>query len=429
LFISWLQSALRRVPANPGPKDGQIESTAVALIVAICVLLGSACQLHRTGSSSSTTAASQVVAPAELGVGEIRIELRPFVTGLTEPLFVTHAGDGSGDLYVVEKAGTIRVARGGTVAQRPFLDIRSLVNSESSERGLLGLAFHPNYRTNGYFYVNYTDRRGNKVIARYTATSDRATGDPTSALTILAHDQPFPNHNGGNLVFGPDGMLWIGTGDGGAGGDPFENGQSYATLLGKMLRIDVDAQEPYGIPSGNAVPGGPDARPEIWAIGLRNPWRYSFDRATGDLYIADVGQNAWEEVNFTPAGAHAGVNYGWNRMEGTHCYPAESVCDQTGLELPIVDYQTGPDGCAVTGGYVYRGSAYPAIAGVYIFADFCSGTIWGLSRAPDGTWRRAVLRAAPGGHAGYSSFGEDEAGELYLTALDRGIVYRVTAAP
>jgi glucose/arabinose dehydrogenase len=406
-----------------------MRSPVLALIVAVCILLGPACQLRQSHSPSSVTAASQVVAPSDPGVGNAGIDLRPLLTGLNEPLFVTHAGDGTGDLYIVEKAGTIRVARGEAVAPRPFLDIRSLVDSDSSERGLLGLAFHPSYRTNGYFYVNYTDLRGNKVIARYTAAADRTAGDPASALTILAHDQPFPNHNGGNLVFGPDGMLWIGTGDGGAGGDPFENGQSYATLLGKMLRIDVDAREPYGIPPDNVPATLPETRPEIWAIGLRNPWRYSFDRATGDLYIADVGQNAWEEVNFTPAGARAGLNYGWNRMEGGHCYPPDEPCDESGLELPIFEYQTGPDGCAVTGGHVYRGSAYPAITGVYIFADFCSGTIWGLSRAPDGTWRRAVLRVAPGGHAGYSSFGEDEAGEIYLTALDRGIVYRVVATP
>ena len=355
----------------------------------------------------------------------MRVSLRPALTGLAQPLYLTHAHDGTGDAYVVEKEGRIRVARNGVVRDQPFLDITPLVRSAESERGLLGLAFHPNYANNGYFYVNYTDLRGNTMIARYTASPDRSVGDPGTAKTILAFDQPFPNHNGGNLVFGPDGMLWIGTGDGGSGGDPFGNGQNHGAILGKMLRIDVDAGDPYGIPPDNAFLDDPNARPEVWAIGLRNPWRYSFDCATNDLYIADVGQNNWEEVNFTPAGSPAGLNYGWNLMEGTHCYPPGSGCDPTGLVLPVTDYATGQEGCSVTGGYVYRGAAFPALTGIYFFTDYCSGTIWTLTRDAEGAWQRTEVIPAPSSFAGYSSFGEDEAGEVYITALGTGTVYQL----
>lgn len=397
----------------------------LALLVILAVPTARGWLAAQEGSTLALPAANSALAGSPLA--DARLQLREVLTGLREPLFLTHAGDGSGDLYVVEKAGRIRVARSGVVRAQPFLDIVPLVNSASSERGLLGLAFHPRYVTNGFFYVNYTDRQGDTVVARYIATADRAVGDPGTAMTILAFDQPFPNHNGGNLVFGPDGMLWIGTGDGGSGGDPFEHGQSRDTLLGKMLRIDVDRGDPYAIPPDNPFIGDPSARPEIWATGLRNPWRYSFDRATGDLYIGDVGQNAWEEVDFTPSGSPGGLNYGWNTMEATHCYPAGSSCDPAGLVLPIAEYRTGREGCSVTSGYVYRGTTHPALVGTYLFTAFCSGTLWGMTRDASGAWQQIQLLPGPGGHAGYSSFGEDEAGELYITSLDSGVVFRITA--
>lgn len=371
-----------------------------------------------TATQAPPTAAPTAPPPAPLG----NLRLRPVFTGLAQPVFLTHAGDGSGDVYVVQRGGRIRVAPGGTLRAEPFLDITSIVGSSGSEQGLLGLAFHPNFRSNRYFYVNYTDRRGNTVIARYTAAPGRTAVDPASATVILSYDQPYPNHNGGMLAFGPDGKLWIGTGDGGSGGDPHGNGQNRNHLLGKMLRIDVDAREPYGIPPDNPFATQPDARPEVWATGLRNPWRYSFDRGTGDLWIADVGQNAWEEVNLVPAGSRGGLNFGWNRMEGSRCFPAgRQGCDTAGLELPVGEYGRN-EGCSVTGGYVYRGRAFPALQGRYFFTDFCSGRLWSLERAGDGSWRRTE-RAVAG--AGISSFGEDEAGELYVTNLNNGTVYQL----
>jgi glucose/arabinose dehydrogenase len=362
------------------------------------------------------------------------LRLVPVLTGLQQPLFLTHAGDGSGNVYIVEKRGRIRVAKDGhskndqgVVRAQPFLDISSMVRSSGSEQGLLGLAFHPNYRSNGHLFVNYIDASGNTVIARFTASGDKSAVDPGSGKTILAIEQPFANHNGGMLAFGPDGMLWIGMGDGGSGGDPRGNGQNRGALLGKLLRLDVDRGDPYVIPPDSPFAGQPNVRGEIWALGLRNPWRFSFDRLTGDLYIGDVGQNSWEEIDFVPAGSPGGLNFGWNRMEGTHCYPPGRSCDPGGLALPIVEYPTGAEGCSVTGGYVYRGKAIPAAAGVYYFTDYCSGTLWAASRDAAGVWRRTVAVAGSGGNRGHSSLGEDEAGELYVTGLGDGVVYRLTA--
>jgi len=357
--------------------------------------------------------------------GPLNLTLEPVATRFQRPLFVTSAGDGSGDLYVVEQRGAVRVVRQGRVDTTPFLDIIDSVGSDGSEQGLLGLAFHPNYPRNSYIYVNYTDKRGNTVIARYTATAGGRTVDRASAKTILAFDQPYPNHNGGMLLFGPDGMLWIGAGDGGSGGDPHGNGQNRNALLGKMLRIDVDRGAPYAIPPDNPFAATPGARPEAWAIGLRNPWRFSFDRATGNLFIADVGQNSWEEIDFTPAGARPPLNYGWSVMEATHCFPADRQgCNRDGLTLPIAEYRTGPDGCAVTGGYVYRGRRFPQLTGRYLFSDFCKGFLAALTQQ-NGAWTRTELM--PPGPINISSFGEDQDGELYVTGYNTGTLYRVVA--
>jgi glucose/arabinose dehydrogenase len=346
------------------------------------------------------------------------------VSGLRAPTAIAAAPDGSGRLYVTEKAGTIRIVRGTTLVAEPFLDIRTLVGSSGSEQGLLGLAFHPRYTDTRTFFVNYTDRNGDTVVARYRVSADPERADPVSATVILTVRQPAANHNGGHLAFGPDGKLYIGLGDGGGAGDRFGNAQNPATLLGKMLRIDIDGGEPYAIPPDNPFRDRPGYRPEIWALGLRNPWRYSFDRATGDLYIADVGQNAYEEINFQPAASKGGENHGWPRMEGTHCYPAGAACERSGLVLPIGEYGRS-GGCSVTGGYVYRGRAEPALTGAYLFADFCSGIFWSLHRDATGRWVHTELLRS---RISISSFGEDEAGELYVAGYNDGTIYRVRAA-
>jgi glucose/arabinose dehydrogenase len=311
---------------------------------------------------------------------------------------------------------------GGNLVVEPFLDISSLVVA-GGEQGLLGLAFHPDFDSNGKFYVNYTDRNGDTVVAEYrvhSANPDRA--DPTSARTLLRIDQPYANHNGGGVEFGPDGYLYIATGDGGSGGDPMGNGQNRQTLLGKLLRIDVDATSgtrPYGIPDDNPFVGQSDAHAEIWAYGLRNPWRFSFDNGT--LWIADVGQDELEEVNRASAD-EGGINYGWNIMEGDQCFEA-SECDRSQLELPVATY--GRDlGCSVTGGFVYRGREFQRMRGAYLFADFCTGIVFGLDA--DDTGRQEPVPLLESG-ASVSSFGLDERGELYLTDLSAGVVSRVVA--
>jgi glucose/arabinose dehydrogenase len=341
--------------------------------------------------------------------------LQPVLSGLRQPLDLRAAPDGSDRLFIVEKPGTIRIARGGQLVERPFLDLRAVVGARGSEQGLLGLAFHPGYADNGLFYVNYTDPNGDSVVARYQVSSDPDLADPATGAVILFQPQPFPNHNGGNLVFGPDGYLWIGFGDGGSGGDPRGNGQNGATWLGKLLRIDVDGAFPYAVPADNPFVASPGVLPEIWGMGLRNPWRYSFDRLTGDLYVGDVGQNIWEEIDFVPVSPPAGLNFGWNVAEGNHCFSSSS-CDLSPFVPAIAEYDHRSGDCAVVGGYVYRGAAYPAMQGAYFYADECSGRVWSLA---DGELLKSGINI--------SSFGEDQAGELYVTGFNDGTVYRLTA--
>ena len=351
--------------------------------------------------------------------------LRPVVTGLDQPLFATYVADGSGRLFVVEKPGRIRIVADGQAAATPFLDLTDRVRSSGSEQGLLGLAFPPDYATTGYFFVDYTDASGATVVARFQATSpDQA--DPASEFVVLTFPQPAVNHNGGMITFGPDGYLWIGTGDGGAAGDRFGNGQNPATFLGKLLRLDVtsDPSVPYVIPADNpwvsADWNGQDVIDEVWALGLRNPWRFSFDRATGDLWIGDVGQNQYEEVDFVPAGSPGGLNFGWPILEATHCYQSAS-CDPAGTVLPVLEY-THAGHCSITGGYVYRGSQYPALNGIYFYGDYCSGTIWAATPDGDGWTATEVLRSG----RSVASFAEDETGEVYVIDLGGG-VYQLTA--
>ncbi|HTR22292.1 MAG TPA: PQQ-dependent sugar dehydrogenase [Gemmatimonadales bacterium] len=344
-------------------------------------------------------------------------------SSLSEPVYVTAPPGETARFFVIEKTGTIRIFRHDTLLGTPFLDISSQV-STGSEQGLLSMAFHPNYATNGCFYVSYTNTTGDTRIVRYTVSADPNVADATTGDTILTVAQPFENHNGGLVLFGPDGKLWIGLGDGGGSGDTAGNGQNRHVLLGKLLRVDVDAGSPYAIPAGNPFAGDTSARGEIWAYGLRNPWRFSFDRQTGDLYIGDVGQNLYEEIDVQAAGTLGGQNYGWHVMEGKHCYNPSSGCNMTGLTMPLVEYDH-TQGCAITGGYVYRGSV-AALAGQYLYSDYCSGFVKSfvlvLGRPSVITDWSADLPT--GGNV--SSFGEDAKGEVYITTLD-GKLYRIVS--
>jgi glucose/arabinose dehydrogenase len=348
------------------------------------------------------------------------LALEAVVSGLESPVHLT-SPPGDPRLFIVEQRGRIRVVQNGLLLLDPFLDLTSRVGY-GGERGLLSVAFHPRYGTNGLFYVNYTDRKGDTRVERYHVSGDRNRADPASAHLVLTVDQPYANHNGGHILFGPDSMLYIGMGDGGSGGDPHGNGQNRGTLLGKLLRIDVDHGDPYAIPAGNPFAAERDMRPEIWAWGLRNPWRLCFDRASGLLYIADVGQNECEEIDVAPARA-PGLNYGWNRMEGAHCFkPAK--CDRRGLTLPAVEYDHG-QGCSVTGGMVYRGRRIPWAQGLYFFSDYCSGWIRSFRYANGAVtelkeWRLPKVNSV-------TSFGEDAEGEIYVLSQN-GSIQRIAPA-
>jgi glucose/arabinose dehydrogenase len=348
------------------------------------------------------------------------LNLEQIASGLNSPVYVT-APPNDQRLFVVEQPGQIRVIRNGQVLSTPFLDIRSRITS-GGERGLLSMAFHPNYATNRQFFVNYTDLQGHTRVERYTVSSTNPdVADASSARLIIMINQPFSNHNGGLVKFGPDGMLYIGMGDGGSGGDPQNHGQDRTTLLGDMLRIDVNSGDPYAIPADNPYRGSTTMRPEIWAYGLRNPWRYSFDRTDGMLYIADVGQNAWEEINAVPT-SQAGVNYGWRIMEGAHCFNPSTNCNLAGLRLPVHEYDHTGGACSVTGGYVYRGTRIPGIVGHYFYADYCAARVRSFrlvnGQATDHReWSLGTLSAI-------SSFGEDASRELYIVSQS-GRVYRI----
>ena len=369
--------------------------------------------------------------------------------GFENPVHITHAGDGSGRLFIVEQPGRIKILLEGS-PQSTLLDITDRVRSTGNEEGLLSLAFPPGYGPSSpFFYVYYTQLDGNNVISRFSTSADPGLADPASEEKILVLQHPtFTNHNGGQIDFGPDGYLYIATGDGGGGGDPQGNAQNPASLLGKLLRIDVRKGEnppvngdfkiylpllfhagsaaplSYSIPVDNPFVETPGFRNEIWALGLRNPWRFSFDRLTGDLYIGDVGQNTTEEINFQPASSTGGENYGWNIMEGDRCYEV-NTCDQNGLVLPVFTYRTNIDGQAVTGGFVYRGTGYPGLQGIYFLGDWASGRIWGLQKT-GGTWENSELLDTT---MAISTFGEDEGGELYLADRQNGNIYQVVEPP
>jgi len=406
--------AVAPVPGVPrAPLPGVLRTS---LLPSLCCSLLLTLAAAACGDADATGKGS---APPPAGATELVAV--PIASGLEAPVHVS-APAGDDRVFIVEQPGRIRVVRDGAVLPTPFLDITDRVRS-GGERGLLSVAFHPDFASSGRFYVDYTDTNGDTRIARFRTAPGSDVTDPASESLVLFVEQPFANHNGGLVAFGPDGMLYVGMGDGGGGGDPLEAGQDLDTLLGKLLRLDVDAGSPYGIPADNPFVGRSDARPEIWAYGLRNPWRYAWDRADGLLWIADVGQNRLEELNARPADA-AGLNYGWDIMEGDDCFEPSSGCDRTGLVAPVHVYDHD-DGCSVTGGHVYRGQAIPALQGHYFYADWCGGWVrsFRLQAGSPADHREWAL----GDIGRVTSFGEDASGELYLTS-GNGSVYRLEAA-
>jgi glucose/arabinose dehydrogenase/photosystem II stability/assembly factor-like uncharacterized protein len=360
-----------------------------------------------------------------------KIFFQEVASGLNNPVFITNAGDGSGRMFVVERGGRIRIIKNGSLLATPYLDIQSLVKSTDSEQGLLGLAFHPAYGSNGKFYVVYTaprtgDSNGSVLTLRQYSVSvgNPDIANPNGSTIVLTIDHPtYSNHNGGTITFGNDGYLYWSTGDGGSGGDPNNNGQNLNSLLGKILRIDMNSTSPYGIPPSNPFysSSNPNIKKEIWSYGLRNPWRISFDRVTHDLYIGDVGQSAREEIDFQASSSTGGENYGWRVMEGSLCYNPGSGCDQTGKVLPVAEYDHTL-GCSITGGYMYRGSDYPTLYGHYLYGDYCSGRLFSLRNNPGSVWESVQLLDTP---YNISTFGEDEQGGLYLADYATGKIYNV----
>lgn len=381
--------------------------------------------LHGTDTEAADVSAQPHLSSP---LSSIKLSLSKRWGGFSQPLYLTAARGDSGRLFVVEQGGRIKVIRNGLVRQRPYLDIRNKVTS-GGEQGLLGLALAPNFRQNGRFYVNYTDLNGDTLIVRYRANRPLADAPDFTSQVVIKIKQPYANHNGGCLQFGPDGYLYIGMGDGGSGGDPQNLAQNPSNRLGKMLRIDVgeapgsvSVPRTYRIPPDNPFLGRPGYLKEIAALGLRNPWRFSFDRSNGQLWIGDVGQGAREEIDFLPKG-QAGANFGWNRFEGFATYPPGSPAppNAAAFRRPVIDLKH-PVAESITGGYVYRGKAYPALKGTYVYGDFVTGKIWGMHRGTP-VQNRLLLDT----QLGIASFGEDSAGELYLCDLYGGAIYRITA--
>lgn len=361
------------------------------------------------------------------GMSAQTISLNSFSTGYSRPVDIQNAGDGR--LFIVQQRGIIYICDSlGNRNTTPFLNISSQVSSSGNERGLLGLAFHPNYKTNGYFYVYYTQSsNGQTVVARYSVSANPDIANANSEVRLLTYAQPYSNHNGGCILFGHDGYLYIGMGDGGSGGDPGNRSQNGQNLLGKMLRIDVNGPGgSYLIPPSNPFVGNSSVADEIWAIGYRNPWRFSFDRVTGDMWVGDVGQNAWEEIDFEPFGSPGGLNYGWRCYEGNATYNT-SGCGSIGTyTFPVYTHQnSGSIGCSITGGYRYRGGAYSAMYGVYFYADYCSGRIWKITGS-QGNWTGTQLVNLNNNE--FSGFGEDQFGELYVAGLSTGTIYKMSEA-
>jgi glucose/arabinose dehydrogenase len=352
------------------------------------------------------------------------IKFLEVTSGINQPLLITNASDGSGRLFIVQRAGQILIYKNGALLSTPFLNIQSIVNSLEGEQGLLGLAFHPNYETNGRFYTLHTDQNKSIVLSVFTrSNTDPDRADPNSRIPLLTIPKSYTNHNGGTLAFGPEGYLYWSTGDGGSGGDPGNNAQNLNSLLGKILRLDVSSAASYSIPASNPFYSNPDPsiRKEIWAYGLRNPWRFSFDRLTGDMYIGDVGQSKREEIDFQSAVSNGGENYGWRVMEGSLCYNPSTGCTQSGKVLPVAEYDHTM-GCSITGGHVYRGNQYPQMNGYYFYGDFCSGLLYALRYDPQHGWMSQLIADTS---YSISSFGEDEHGELYMADYATGKIYQL----
>ena len=401
----------RPVTQSPGSREADHRPTTVQAATFVLSILGIACGDGPAGSNVTF-------------ILDSTLALQPVVGSLNFPLYLTAPPADMTRLFIVEKAGVIRIVKNGVLLSTPFLDLTEKT-SKGGEQGLLGLAFDPDYANNGRFFASYTSPQGSlpggtSVISRFQVSTDPDVADAGSEVVILTLDQPFDNHNGGMITFGPDGYLYVGFGDGGSGGDPLGNGQDRRDLLGSLLRLDVSGNGTYAIPPDNPYAGSLTLANELWNYGLRNPWRFSFDRQTGDLYIGDVGQGSREEIDLTPASSPGGENYGWNIMEGFGCFQPVSNCDPTGLTLPVADY-THADGCAVIGGYVYRGMAAPPANGIYLYGDLCSGWVRSF-RAQGG--QVSDHREWPLLERGsITSFGEDAQGELYV--LDPTTVYRV----
>jgi glucose/arabinose dehydrogenase len=391
------------------------------MFFAVAALIACMDSQMKSATAASESSASAGGATRHAAVAQPTIRLEQVGGRFTSPVYLT-SPPGDPRLFVVEQAGRIRVVKDGATLDRPFLDISSRVRS-GGEQGLLSMAFHPDYSHNGYFFVNFTDREGDTRVERFKVSRDADVADAQSSKLVLSVDQPYGNHNGGLVMFGPDGMLYIGMGDGGSGGDPHGNGQNKHVLLGKLLRLDVSKGDPYAIPAGNPYADGSDGKPEIWAIGLRNPWRFAFDPSTKLLFIADVGQDKYEEVDVVSA-SRPGVNYGWNIMEADHCYSRDN-CDRSGLEAPKTSYGHAGGACSVTGGFVYRGRRIPAIAGQYFYSDYCAGWLRSF-RVENGAavdsrdWKMDSI-----GHV--VSFGEDASREMYIVA-EGGRVFRFAGA-
>ena len=379
---------------------------------------------------------------------DISLSSIQIANGFTKPVYVCQPPGDNDRLFVLEQKGIIKIIKNGMTVRKPYADLRNKVHNPitpGDERGLLGLAFHANYQNNGFVYINYSDKNDHTIVSRFRVASDPDRLDTKSEKVLIKLKQPFSNHNGGHMEFGPDGYLYISVGDGGKWGDPYNNAQNLGNLFGKILRIDVDTGDPYAIPDDNPFNNNEDAKDEIWLYGLRNVWRFSFDWGKGDVYLGDVGQDLWEEIDFVAAENAGGQNFGWRVMEGNHCYNPKEDCEPTG-ELPIFEYpndanymkiltgmdEPNVDGCSVTGGYVYRGSAISELQGTYFFADYCSGNIWTFKekngKATEFQNRTEEISLGGGGFTNYiSSFGEDNNGELYIVDYN-GIIFKLTAS-
>ena len=432
LFALVLAACTQPTPARNDAPPAAVAATAAPTSAPVPVATPAA----ETASADATSVTVVLPTPtpaaavALLAPDQVKLRLEPVYDGFDLPVFLTHAGDGSGRIFVVEKTGKIWVIVDGVVQTSPFLDVSEKITTAGNEQGLLGLAFAPDFAETGHLFINYTDRQGATIVERYTVSSSAVDqANPARAFTVLTVAQPAANHNAGMLDFGPDGYLYVPLGDGGAANDRFGNGQNPDALLGKILRLDVtsDPAQPYLIPADNpfvnANWNGQAVRDEVWAIGLRNPWRTSFDRETGAFWVADVGQNQIEEVNVLQPGAPGGDNLGWPIMEGNSCFSAAD-CDQSGLVLPVAEYSHVDGNCSVTGGYVYRGGAFTQWQGLYFYGDYCSGRIWALASNGAGGWATAEVMDTD---LTLSSFGQDEAGELYALDYGRGVIYRLVA--